>query len=74
MIDFGNVEPINQDDINGDIKTMSDLCGIDCFMSAFGKKPKHKKSKRKNKSKRSKSKYKSFKVKKSKHKSKKIKN
>ena len=69
MIDFGNVEPINQDDINGDIKTMSDLCGIDCFMSAFGKKPKHKKSKRK-KSQR----YKSFKVKKSKHKYKKIKN
>jgi hypothetical protein len=67
MIDFGNVEPINQDDINGDIKTMSDLCGIDCSINAFGKKRKHKKLKRKNRSK----KYKSFKVKKSKHKSKK---
>lgn len=70
MIDFGNVELINQDDINGDIKTMSDMCGIDCSISAFGKKRKHKKSKRKNKYKRPKS----FKVKKSKHKYKKIKN
>ena len=45
MIDFGNVEP-NQDNINGDIKTMSDLVLI-AVSVPFGKKRKHKKSKRK---------------------------
>ena len=49
MIDFGFVEPIDQDNILGDIQQMAKLCHIDCDISrtAMGKRKKPTKTKRK---------------------------